>query len=102
MARTMRECPTAWLKLNDKEEPATNPSVPQQDVQPDAAEGKVIADYDPNVNYEGSEHENEIVGQEEEEKNSNAEYVNMKIPQAGTFHQRMMPCNVMQRIQQVD
>ena len=36
-----------------------------------------------------------------ERENSNVEHANMEIPWAGTFHQRMMPCNIMQRIQWV-
>ena len=37
---------------------------PQQEEQPDAAEGKVIADYNSDIEYEGSELENELVAQE--------------------------------------
>ena len=94
MARPMRGCPTARLQLEDDEEPETNPSVPHQEVQPDAAGGKVIADYNLDIDYEGSEPKNEPVAQEEKEENSNAEYENMEIPQARTFYQRMMPHDV--------
>ena len=84
-----------------EEEPETNVSVPRQELQPDVIDGKVIADYDLDVNYEGSEPKNESVAQEKKEENSDAEYANMEIPQEGTFHQRMMPHNVLQRIQRV-
>ena len=89
----------AWLQLEGTEELKMNPSVPQQEEQTDATEGKVIIDYDLDIDYDGSEPKNEPVAQEEKEENSNAEYVNMEMTCGGTFHQRMMPCNVMQRIQ---
>ena len=50
------------------EESETNPSVPQQEEQPDSTEGKVIADYDPDLDYEGSEPKNEPVTQEQKEE----------------------------------
>ena len=83
------------------EEPEKNPSVPQQEEQPDATEGKVIVDYILDVDYEGSETKNATVALEEEEENSVTEYVCIEIPHEGTFHQRMMPCNVILRIQWV-
>ena len=52
MVRTVSGCLTAWSQLKRAEEPETNPSVPQQEVQPDATEG---------VDYEGSEPKNEPV-----------------------------------------
>ena len=61
----------------------------------------VIVDYNLEVDYERTEPENETVSQEEKEENSDAEYVNMDVPQAGTLHQRMMPCNALQRNQKV-
>ena len=76
----------------------TNPSVPQQEEHTDTAEGKVIADYDPHVDYERSESRNEPDAQGEKEENSDAEYMKMEIPHAGTFCLRMTYCNVLQRI----
>ena len=34
------------------EEPETNPSVPQQEEQPDTTDGKVIADYKLDIGYD--------------------------------------------------
>ena len=59
----------------------------------------VIVDYNLKVDYDGSEPENEPGAQEEKEENSDTEYVNMETTHNGTFCQRMMPCNVMQRIE---
>ena len=52
MARPMRECLTAWLQQEGIEEPETNPNVPWQEQQSHAIEGKVKADYDPDVDCE--------------------------------------------------
>ena len=51
MARPVRGHPTPWPK-GAPEEPETNPSVPQQEEQSDTREGKVIADFNPDVDYE--------------------------------------------------
>ena len=48
----MRGCPTARSQQEGIEEPERDP---QQEDQPDATEGKDIADYNPDVGYEGSE-----------------------------------------------
>ena len=88
MARPVRGQPTPWPP-EGAEEPDINP---QQEEQPDATEGNVVADYNLDVDYEGSEPKNEPVTQEEVEKNSNAEYAKMEVLQDGTFCQRMMPC----------
>ena len=77
----------------------TNASVPQQEVQSDATEDEVIADYDPDVDYEGSEPDNKPVDQKNNEENSKAEYAKMEIPHTGTFCQRMMFCELMIGIQ---
>ena len=102
MARLVKGHRTAWLQPEGKEEPETNPTVSQHEVQSDTTEGKVIADYNSDVNYEGSEPEDEPVAQEEKEGNSDAEYANMEISYAGTFCQRMMPLNNMWMIQQIN
>ena len=57
-----------------------------------------MADYHLNINYEGSESKNEPVTYEEKEENSDAEFACMEMPHEGTFHQRMTPCNAMQKI----
>ena len=64
---------------------------PQQEEQSDPAEGKVIADYGPDVDYEGSEPEVEPDAQEQREVNSDTEYAKMKLPRDETLCQRMMP-----------
>ena len=61
----------------------------------------VTADYNLDIDYVGSEPENEPDVQEEKEENSDAEYTKVKIPCDGTFHQRMMHWNVFQRIQHI-
>ena len=92
---------TAESKSEGAEEPEINPSVSQQEEQPDATKGKVIADYDPDIDYERSKPKNKPDSQEKKEENTDIEYTNMEIPHNGTFHQRMMPCNNVQRIQHV-
>ena len=79
----MRGHLTPW-PLEGTGEPEANPSVPQQEEQPDATEGEAIVDYDLDVDYEGLEHENEPVAQEEKEKISNAEYANSLAPSQGS------------------
>ena len=101
LARPVRWHPTPQ-QPKDAGEPETNPNVSQYEEQPDAIEVKVIVDYDLDRDYEGSEPMNEPVAQETKEENPNTEYANMDIPQEGSFHQRMMPRNIMQRIQWVD
>ena len=73
LARTLRGHLTAWLQPQGTREPETNHSVPQQEEQPDATEGKVIADYGLDINYEGSEPKIELDVQAEKEENSDAE-----------------------------
>ena len=64
MARPVRGCPTPWSQQKGTET-ESNPSVPQQKEQPDAAEDEDIVDYDLDIDYEGSEPENEQAAQEE-------------------------------------
>ena len=45
MARLLRGCPTPQSQQDGTEEPETNPMDLQQEKQPDATEGKVMADY---------------------------------------------------------
>ena len=74
MARTVKRCLTVWLEPEGVEEPKTNLSEFCQEEQPDDAAGKVIADYNPDVDSEGSEPKNEPDAQEEKEENSDTEY----------------------------
>ena len=77
MARLVRGCPTARSQQQVVEEPATN--LPQED-QSDATKGKDIADYDPDVDYKGSEPKVEQSAQEQREVDPDAEYLEMEIP----------------------
>ena len=61
MAKTMRGCPITWLQSEGKLELETNLNVPQQEGHPYATEGGEIADYNPDVDYEGSEPKDEQV-----------------------------------------
>ena len=51
MARPVRECPTPRPQQEGMEEPVRDP---QQKKQSDAVEGKVIADYGPDIDNGGS------------------------------------------------
>ena len=88
MARPVRGHPTTRSQQEGVEEPERDP---QQEDQPDATEGKDIADYNPDVGYEGSEPKAEQSAQEQSEVDPDAEYGEMKISQDGTLCQRMMP-----------
>ena len=55
---------------------------------------RVIANYNLEVDYEGSVHKNNLVTQEEKEEDPNEEYAIIKIPYAGNFCERMMPSDV--------
>ena len=88
MARLVRGRPTARSQQEGIEEPERDP---QQEDQPDATGGKDIADYNPDIDYEGSEPKVKQSAQEQREVDPDAEYAEMEIPQDGTLHQRMMP-----------
>ena len=88
MARSLRGHPTARSQQEGTEEPERDR---QQEDQPDATGGKDIEDDNPDIDYEGSEPNVEQSAPEQREVDPDAEYVNMEIPQEGTFHQRMMP-----------
>ena len=88
MARLVRGCPTARSQQEGIEEPERDP---QQEDQPDATGGKDIADYNPDIDYEGSEPEVEQSAQEQREVDPDAKYAEMEISQDGTLRQRMMP-----------
>ena len=94
MARTMRGHPTTWLQLEGKDELEKILNAPQQEDHPDTAEGRDIADYDPDVDFEGSELKVEPVAQEQREVDPDVEYAKMEIPRNGTLCQRMMPWDV--------
>ena len=84
----MRGCPTARSQQERVEESERDP---QQEDQPDAKGGEDIEDYNPDVDYEGSEPKVEQSASEQREVDLDAEYANMEIPQDGTLHHRMMP-----------
>ena len=80
MARPVRGCPTARLQQEDADKPER---YPQQREQPDTTEDKDIADYDLDVNYEGSEPKVETDVHEQREVDLDAENVKMKCPEVG-------------------
>ena len=69
MARPVRGCPTPRLQQEGEIEPEKNP---QQGEQPDATEGKLIADYNPDIYYEGQEPKVEQDAQKQREDDSDA------------------------------
>ena len=88
MARLLRGCPTARSQQEGTEEPERDP---WQEDQPDATGGADIEDYNPDVDYEGSEPKAKQSAPEQREVDPDTEYANMEIPQDGTLCQRMMP-----------
>ena len=76
----MRGCFTPRLQQGGTEEPETNPSLPQQEEQPDATECKLVADYNLDVDYEPEGSVSYIKAVDEEEANSNAEYAKIELP----------------------
>ena len=70
MARPVRGCPTARSQQEGIEEPERDP---QQEDQPDATGGEDIADYDLDVDYEGSEPEVKQSAQEQRKVDHDAE-----------------------------
>ena len=58
------------------------------------AEGKDIVDYNPDVDYEGSESKVEPVTQGQKEEDPDAEYAKMEMSRSETLHQRMIPWEV--------
>ena len=85
MARLVKGCLIARLQQEDEEEPDKDP---QQEGQIDASEGKDIADFNWDVDYEDLEPEAEPVTQVEREVDPNTEYARMEIPSGGTSCQR--------------
>ena len=87
MARPVRGHLIPRLQLEGVTEPKRDP---QQEEQPDTAEGEVIADYNLDADYERSEPKVEPDAPEQKEEDPNAKYANMKMPRDGTLHQKMM------------
>ena len=67
----LRGCPTARPQQEGTEEPKRDP---QQEDRPDATGGKDIADYDLDVDSEGSEPKAELSAQQQREVDPDAEY----------------------------
>ena len=88
MARPVRGHLTPRPQQEGMEEPVRDP---QQEEQSDATEGEVIADYGPDVDYEGSVPKVEPDAQDQRKVDSDAEYAKMKMPREETLHQRIMP-----------
>ena len=90
MMRTMRGRPTTWLQSKGKDEPETIINTPHQEGHPDTAKGRDIADYTPDIDYEGSEPKVEPVAQEQREVDPDEEYAKMEMPRNGTLSQSML------------
>ena len=73
----MRGCPLARSQQEGIEEPGRDPL---QEDQPDATEGNDIADYEPGIDYEGSEPKVKQCAQEQKEVDPDAEYAGMEVP----------------------
>ena len=87
MAMPVRECQTARSQQEGTDESERDP---QQEDQLDTAEGKDTADYDQDVDYEGSEPKVKTVAQDERDVDPDAEYAEMEILHDETLHQRMV------------
>ena len=86
----MRGHLTALLQPKGEEEPKTNPSVPQQEEQADATEGKVIADQELDVDYEQEESDPEKSIKQKKSLTSNTEYAKMELTCKKTLQQMSM------------
>ena len=62
--------PTTWLQPESKDE---TEKIPPQQGHPDTIVGRDIADYNPDIDYEGSEPKVEPVDQEQREVDPDAE-----------------------------
>ena len=77
MARLVRGHPITRSQQEGTDEPERDP---RQEEQPDAAEGKDIADYNLDICNEGSELKAKQSAQEQREVDSDAKYAEMEIP----------------------
>ena len=69
-------------------------NAPQQEGHPDAIEGRDIADYNLDIDYEGSEPKVDPFAQEQRKVDPDAGYAKMIMPRNGTLHQRLIPWEV--------
>ena len=69
--------PNSQITARGTEEPERDP---QQKDQPDTTGGKVITDYNLDIDYEGSEPKAKQSAPEQREVDPDAEYANMEIP----------------------
>ena len=77
MARPVRECPTARSQQDGIEELERDPL---QEDQQDATGGKDIAEYNLDIDYEGSEPEVKQSAKEQSKVELDAEFAEMEIP----------------------
>ena len=80
--QTVKGHPTARSQQEGVEEPDRDH---QQEDQQDTTGGKDLADYDPDVDYEGSEPKVKQHAQEQKKLDTDTEYVEMEIPWDGTL-----------------
>ena len=90
-----------WSQQEVAGQPETNVSVPQQGGQTDASRDGEVADYDLDVDYKPEGSEPDIKAVNEEEENSNAEYVKMELHSCGTLCQMTVDHKVVERIKRV-
>ena len=101
MARPVRGCLTPQPQQGGTKEPETNTSVPQQEEQIDASEGKDIDDYDAHLDNKPEGLAPEIKAVDEDKENSDTEYAKIELPHDEILHQRKMNCKVAEKIKRV-
>ena len=91
--------PNGLVATEGTEEQQNDISVLQLEEQVDVKEGNISTDYELDIDYEPERTHpyDKTVIQEEEEENSNEEYVKMVLPCQGTPRQRTMHHNVQDR-----
>ena len=95
---TMMACPTTWLQSEGEDESETNLNAPYQEGTTRHLEGGGIAEFNLDVDCEGSEAKVEPVTQKQREEDPDAECAKMEMSRSGTLCQRMMLCDVYMEI----
>ena len=92
--------PNVWLQQVGAEKLENNPSIPEKEEQAVATEGKVIADYEQDIDYEPerSDPEIKLSKHEGEGENSDEKYVKMELPCQETMWERSINHKVAQQI----
>ena len=101
MARTVIDAQQIGPNQEEKMSLRRFSTPPQQEGHPDATEGRDIADYNQDVDYEGLEPKVEPVTQKQRKDNPDETYAKMELPRNKAFCQRMMPQETCMGILQV-